>query len=102
MSTFFGSQRSPSLVPALRVGTILDPLLPVPLHLSKCVKRFECNFTSFPKNMKLTAVLFCVLAVTCVMAQNDTTTTVSAINDGDTSWLLASSALVFFMTPGLA
>lgn len=35
-----------------------------------------------------------------VQAQNTTAT--ATLDDGDTSWVLTSTALVMFMTPGLA
>ena len=51
-------------------------------------------------------LIISLLSIGLVFAQDDNTTVVEdpliAINDGDTAWMLSSSALVLIMTPGLA
>lgn len=49
---------------------------------------------------KITLLVLCTLYVGSY-AQN-TTAPVAVLDDGDTSWVLISTALVMFMTPGLA
>ncbi len=52
-------------------------------------------FTFFPILM---GVMFCAVP----LRAQDTVAAVSGIDSGDTAWLLISTALVMFMTPGLA
>lgn len=48
-------------------------------------------------------LLLCVLCVVALLAPTGTATNIgSAINSGDTAWMIAASALVLFMTPGLS
>lgn len=35
------------------------------------------------------------------MASSDTSSTPNPINDGDTAWMMTSTALVYLMTPGV-
>lgn len=48
-------------------------------------------------------LLLCVLCFVALLAPSGTATNLgSAINSGDTAWMIAASALVLFMTPGLS
>ncbi|MFZ9521799.1 MAG: ammonia channel protein, partial [Silvanigrellaceae bacterium] len=55
------------------------------------------------KKNPIPLLMLCVLCAVALLAPVGTATNVGgAINTGDTAWMIAASALVLFMTPGLS